>query len=126
MGAGGPIKSKRYRKTIKSKGEAQRFEATCRSKLIDSPTPKPKPKPKPTDRRRLCERVDCWGRLLGGSLSGIAPVLHHQVKAATCRAIDPKLADRIRAHLREHGAFSNCRDQFDEAVARAGLNLPAG
>ena len=28
-----PIKGKRFRKTFKTKGEAQRFEATCRSKL---------------------------------------------------------------------------------------------
>lgn len=27
-----PIKGKRFRKTLKSKGEAQRFEATCRGK----------------------------------------------------------------------------------------------
>lgn len=252
-----PIKGKRFRKTFKTKGEAQRFEATCRSKLIESPLWSPKPK----DRRRLSELVECWGRLHGRSLadyegrrvimdrmverlkdpvaiaftstdfaeyrakrlaSGISPKtlnnelsylramfnelrrlgeIDYQNPIALLRAIrlqerelsyldthqidrlfqvmrgmrhphveliamiclvtgcrwgeaqgltlsrvtdgllqfvntkskrrrvvpiDPKLADRIRVHLREHGAFSNCRDRFDEAVARAGLNLPAG
>src|SRR5690606_6097138 len=51
-----PIKGKRFRKTFKTKGEAQRFEATCRSKLIESPQWSPKPK----DRRRLSELVDSW------------------------------------------------------------------
>lgn len=252
-----PIKGKRFRKTFKTKGEAQRFEATCRSKLIESPQWSPKPK----DRRRLSELVGCWGRLHGGSLadyegrrvildrmverlrdpvavtftatdfaeyrakriaSGISPktmnnelsylralfnelrrlgeiefenplallrairlqerelsylnaqqinrlfeVLrsmthpHVELIAMICLVtgcrwgeaqgltisrvgdgllqfvntkskrrrvvpVDPRLADRIRAHLLQHGAFSNCRDRFDEAVARAGLNLPPG
>ncbi|MCG6539195.1 tyrosine-type recombinase/integrase [Pseudomonas sp. KSR10] len=252
-----PIKGKRFRKTFKTKGEAQRFEATCRSKIIESAQWSPKPR----DRRRLAELVDCWGRLHGRSLSdyegrrvimdrmverlknpvaitltaadfaeyrarrlasGISPKTlnnelsylramfnelrrlgeidyqnplsllrairvqerelsyldtaqidqlfavmrnmrhpHVELIAMICLVtgcrwgeaqgltvsrvadgalqfvntkskrrrvvpIDPKLADRIRAHLREHGAFSNCRDRFDEAVARAGLNLPAG
>jgi len=252
-----PIKGKRFRKTFKTKGEAQRFEATCRSKLIDSPQWSPKPK----DRRRLSELVECWARLHGRSLADYAgrrvimdrmierlkdPVavaftptnfgeyrakrlsagisaktmnnelsylramfnelrrlgeidfpnplsllrairlqerelsylsneqIHHlfetlrgmrhphvELIAMICLVtgcrwgeaqglttsrvadgmlqfvntkskrrrvvpIDPQLADRIRAHLRQHGAFSNCRDRFDEAVVRAGLKLPAG
>jgi len=31
-----PIKGKRFRKTFKTKGEAQRFEATCRAKVIEN------------------------------------------------------------------------------------------
>ncbi len=252
-----PIKGKRFRKTFKTKGEAQRFEATCRSKLIESPQWSPKPK----DRRRLSQLVECWGRLHGQSLSdyegrrvimdrmverlkdpvaiaftatdfaeyrakrlssGISPktlnnelsylramfnelrrlgeiefenplsmlrairvqerelsyldshqidrlfqvlrsMVHPHVELIAticlvtgCRwgeaqgltisrvgdgilqfvntkskrrravPINPKLAERIRQHLQEHGAFTNCRDRFDEAVVRAGLGLPAG
>ncbi|WP_313474452.1 phage integrase [Stutzerimonas kunmingensis] len=252
-----PIKGKRFRKTFKTKGEAQRFEATCRSKLIESPQWSPKPK----DRRRLSQLVERWGCLHGHSLSdyegrrvimdrmverlrdpvaivftatdfaeyrakrlssGISPktmnnelsylramfnelrrlgeidfpnpltplrairlqerelsyldkhqidrlfqtlrgMVHPHVELIAticlltgCRwgeaqgltisrvgdgilqfvntkskrrravPINPKLADRIRQHLQEHGAFTNCRDRFDEAVVRAGLCLPAG
>ncbi len=39
-----PIKGKRFRKTFKTKGEAQRFEATCRAKVVDKPGWSPKPR----------------------------------------------------------------------------------
>ena len=32
-----PVKGKRFRKTLKTKAEAMRFEATCRTKSIDTP-----------------------------------------------------------------------------------------
>lgn len=60
-----PVKGKRFRKTFKLKGEAQRFEATCRSKLIDTPDWSPKPK----DRRKLSEIISLWYDLHGVSLS---------------------------------------------------------
>lgn len=60
-----PVKGKRFRKTFKLKGEAQRFEATCRSKLIDTPDWSPKPK----DRRRLSELVDRWSILHAHTLA---------------------------------------------------------
>ncbi len=60
-----PIKGKRFRKTLKTKGEAQRFEATCRSKCIETPNWSPKPK----DRRRLSELVQLWYELHGVSLT---------------------------------------------------------
>lgn len=60
-----PIKGKRFRKTLKTKAEAQRFEATCRAKVIDAPDWSPKPK----DKRRLSELVKLWFDLHGASLS---------------------------------------------------------
>ncbi|WP_314409325.1 tyrosine-type recombinase/integrase [Pseudomonas kuykendallii] len=60
-----PIKGKRFRKTLKTKGEAQRFEATCRSKLIETPTWSLKP----TDRRRLSELIDRWAMLHSHTLA---------------------------------------------------------
>lgn len=62
-----PIKGKRFRKTFKTKGEAQRFEATCRAKVIDKPDWTPKPK----DRRRLLELIDRWRLLHGHALSDV-------------------------------------------------------
>ncbi|PTU72793.1 phage integrase [Pseudomonas mangrovi] len=60
-----PIKGKRFRRTFKTKGEAQRFEATCRAKVIDAPDWSPRPK----DRRRLSELVDRWHTLHAYTLS---------------------------------------------------------
>ena len=51
-----PIKGKRFRKTLKTKAEALRFEAVCRSKCIEIPDWSPKPK----DKRRLSELIDRW------------------------------------------------------------------
>lgn len=60
-----PIKGKRFRKTLKTRAEAQRFESTCRAKVIDTPAWTPKPK----DKRRLTELVKLWFDLHGSSLS---------------------------------------------------------
>jgi integrase len=60
-----PIKGKRFRKTFKTKAEATRFEATCRTKVIDAPSWSPKPK----DRRRLIELIDRWATLHAHTLS---------------------------------------------------------
>ncbi|MGN0925137.1 phage integrase [Ectopseudomonas mendocina] len=59
-----PIKGKRFRKTFKTKGEALRFEATCRTKLIETPSWSPKPK----DKRRLLELIERWRLLHGHTL----------------------------------------------------------
>jgi integrase len=60
-----PVKGKRFRKTFKTKAEATRFEATCRTKVIDAPSWSPKPK----DRRRLIELIDRWATLHAHTLS---------------------------------------------------------
>ncbi|RSH63893.1 integrase [Stutzerimonas stutzeri] len=60
-----PVKGKRFRKTFRTKGEAQRFEATCRSKSVESHDWSPRPK----DKRRLSELVELWFELHGVSLS---------------------------------------------------------
>lgn len=59
-----PVKGKRFRKTLKTKADALRFEATCRAKVIDTPDWAPKPK----DRRRLTELIDRWATLHGYTL----------------------------------------------------------
>lgn len=59
-----PIKGKRFRKTVKTKAEALRFEATCRANCINTPEWSPKPK----DARRLSALVDLWFDLHGHSL----------------------------------------------------------
>ena len=39
-----PTKGKRFRKTFKTKGEAQRFDASCRGKVVEIPDWSPRPK----------------------------------------------------------------------------------
>jgi integrase len=63
-----PIKGKRFRKTLKTKAEALRFEATCRAKVIDAPDWTPKPK----DRRRLSELCTRYYDLHGHTLADSA------------------------------------------------------
>lgn len=60
-----PIRGKRFRKTLKTKAEAIRFEATCRASCITTPDWSPKPK----DRRKLSELVDRWAILHSQTLS---------------------------------------------------------
>ncbi|QLF92213.1 tyrosine-type recombinase/integrase [Pseudomonas sp. ABC1] len=60
-----PIKGKRFRKTLKTKAEALRFEATCRAKCIDTPDWSPKPK----DQRRLSELSERYYELHGHTLA---------------------------------------------------------
>ncbi len=79
----------------------------------------------------ICLVTGCrWGEAQGLTLSrvgdGMLQFVNTKSKRRRVVPIDTKLADRIRDHLRAHGAFSNCRDRFDDAVSRAGLGLPAG
>lgn len=60
-----PIKGKRFRKRFKTKGEAQRFEASVRSKLASNPDWNPRPK----DTRRLSQLIERWYELHGHAIS---------------------------------------------------------
>lgn len=60
-----PVKGKRFRKTVKTKAEAIRFEATCRTKCIDTPDWSPRP----ADRRRLSDLIDRWAILHSHTLA---------------------------------------------------------
>lgn len=73
-----PIKGKRFRKTLRTKAEALRFEATCRAKVIDTPSWAPKPK----DRRRLSELCVRYHELHGHTLADGAATLRTLQKLA--------------------------------------------
>lgn len=60
-----PIKGRRFRKTLKTKAEALRFEATCRAKCAEASDWSPKPR----DRRRLLDLLKVWDRLHGQTLA---------------------------------------------------------
>lgn len=40
--------------------------------------------------------------------------------------IPPELEKRLLDHFAAHGLFTNCRDRFDDALDRAGIELPKG
>jgi integrase len=60
-----PIKGRRFRKTFKTKAEAQRFETSCRAKVMETPDWAPKPK----DRRKLSEVFTRYYDLHGHTLA---------------------------------------------------------
>lgn len=60
-----PVKGKRFRKTLKTKAEAQRFEAKCRTECIQPRDWNPKPK----DNRRLSEVIQRWYDLHGHAIT---------------------------------------------------------
>ncbi|MEH6797964.1 MAG: tyrosine-type recombinase/integrase [Halopseudomonas sabulinigri] len=94
-----PIKGKRFRKTFKTKAEAQRFEATCRSKLSHEPDWSPRPK----DKRKLSELVEHWHQLHGVTLTnGVQrhAILVEYAKALgnpVARTLDGSAVARVRS-----------------------------
>ncbi len=88
-----PVKGKRFRKIFKTKGEAQRFEASCRAKLVDNKDWSPKPK----DKRRLSELMQLWYDLHGHSLRYAAGRLRKLLYLAK-RLRDP-VAIRLDPHI---------------------------
>jgi integrase len=101
-----PIKGRRFRKTFKTKGEAQRFEATCRANCIDSPAWTPKPK----DRRRLSELCTRYHELHGHALADGAAILR------TLQNLAKDLGDPIAVKLTGN-AFCETRS----ALLKAGI-----
>jgi len=91
-----PIKGKRFRKTCKTKGEAQRFEATCRAKVIENR----EWSPSTADTRRLTGLIESWYDLHGHSLrDGLRR--RHKLDALAKRLRDP-IASRIDPQAYAH------------------------
>jgi len=81
-----PVKGRRFRKTLKTKAEAQRFEATCRAQCVQSNSWAPRPK----DRRKLSELVDLWFDLHGISLTD--GVRRAAILRVSCKALGDPVA----------------------------------
>ncbi len=60
-----PVKGKRFRKTVKTKAEALRFEATRRAECIQPVNWNPKPR----DNRKLSELIQQWYNLHGHAIT---------------------------------------------------------
>lgn len=103
-----PIKGRRFRKTLKTKGEAQRFESMCRSSCIASSDWTPKPK----DNRKLLELVEHWYQLHGITLSNgprCHAILVEYAKALgnpVARTLDGAVVARIRSKQLADGLAS--------------------
>lgn len=93
-----PIKGKRFRKRFKTKGEAQRYEATARQKCIENPAWSIKPK----DRCRLSELVHLLYDLHGHSLRD-APRRLSKMLQLTARLSDPVRPPWMRLRMRACG-----------------------
>lgn len=116
-----PIKGKRFRKTFKTKAEALRFEATCRTKVVDSPEWSPKPK----DRRRLSELCTRYYDLHGHTLADSARL--KQILAKLAKDLGDPLAvtftgnaycetRRLQLEAGVHGKTLNNRLGYLKAV----------
>jgi integrase len=116
-----PIKGKRFRKTVKTKAEALRFEATCRTKVVDSPAWSPKPK----DRRRLSELCTRYYDLHGHTLADSARL--KQILAKLAKDLGDPLAvtftgnaycetRRLQLEAGVHGKTLNNRLGYLKAV----------
>lgn len=60
-----PVKGRRFRKTVKTKAEALRFESVCRADCIQSVAWNPKPK----DKRKLSQLIERWFDLHGHAIT---------------------------------------------------------
>jgi len=111
-----PVKGKRFRKTLKTKGEAQRFEATCRTKCIETPSWSPKPK----DKRRLSELCDRYYDLHGHTLADAARLKQILAKLAK------DLGDPVAVTFTGNAYCETRRVQLDSGVKGKTLNNRLG
>lgn len=84
-----PVKGRRFRKTLKTKAEAQRFEAICRTQCVQSNNWAPRPK----DRRKLSELVGLWFDLHGISLTD--GLRRASILRASCKALGDPVASTV-------------------------------
>ncbi|HCE6866816.1 TPA: tyrosine-type recombinase/integrase [Pseudomonas aeruginosa] len=111
-----PIKGKRFRRRFKTKGEAQRFEATVRQKCIENPAWSIKPK----DRRRLSELVHLWYDLHGHSLRDASRRLSKMLQLAA------RLGDPVATALDASSYASLRRKRLKEGISGKTLNNELG
>lgn len=111
-----PVKGRRFRKTFKTKGEAQRFESTCRTKCIETPDWSPRP----ADVRRLSALVAAWFDLHGHSLrDGLR-------RRSKLDALAKRLGDPIAARLDPQVYAHDRRVRLEAGTTAKTLNNELG
>ncbi|QLF94100.1 tyrosine-type recombinase/integrase [Pseudomonas sp. ABC1] len=111
-----PIKGRRFRKTLRTKAEALRFEASCRAKLIDNCDWSPRPK----DMRKLSELVQLWYDLHGHSLRYSGGRLRKLLYLAK------HLRDPIAIRLDAHAYAEGRRLRLEAGISAKTLNNELG
>lgn len=111
-----PVKGKRFRKMFKTKGEAQRYEASCRAKLVEDKHWSPKPK----DKRRLSELMQLWHDLHGHSLRYAAGRLRKLLYLAD------RLRDPVAIRLDPHAYANDRRLRMEGGTSPKTLNNELG
>lgn len=111
-----PAHDRRFRKTFKTKGEAQRFEATCRTKVVENRDWSPKPK----DKRRLSDLVQLWYDLHGHSLRYAAGRYRKLIYLAK------RLRDPVAIKLDPHVYANDRRLRMEAGASPKTLNNELG
>lgn len=111
-----PIKGKRFRKTLKTKAEALRFEATCRTKLVETPGWSPRPK----DLRRLLDLLKVWDRLHGQTLAS-----YYDTEVAL-RTMFVRMKNPVAASLTSRDFVQYRSDRLKAGLAKKTVNNELG
>lgn len=111
-----PVKGKRFRKTVKTKAEALRFEATCRAKCIETPNWSPRPK----DRRRLLELLPVWDRLHGQTLAS-----YYDTEIAL-RTMFERMKNPVASSLKSRDFIQYRSDRLQAGLAKKTVNNELG
>lgn len=88
-----PVKGRRFRKILKTKAEALRFEATCRAKNIEVTDWSPRKK----DNRKLSELIDLWYVQHGAHLA--SPKSRKSALSRFCVAVKNPVARNLTPQL---------------------------
>lgn len=111
-----PVKGKRYRKTLKTKAEALRFEATCRTKCIESRDWSPVPK----ESRSLLVLIALWFDLHGHTLrDGLR-------RRSKLDALAKRLSNPVAARLDPQDYATDRRKRLDAGTSAKTLNNELG
>lgn len=111
-----PAHDRRFRKTFKTKCEAQRFKTTCRAKVAEARDWSPKPK----DKRRLSELMQLWYGLHGHSLRYSDGRLRKLLYMAK------RLRDPVAIRLDPHVYANDRRLRMEAGISPKTLNNELG
>ncbi|MFY1021494.1 phage integrase [Ectopseudomonas khazarica] len=107
-----PIKGKRFRKTLKTKAEAQRFEAKCRTDCIQPRDWNPKPK----DNRKLSDVIQSWYDLHGHSITS------GRRRTNTLKLMARRLGDPVARNLNGSSVVDLRRRELEAGAKPKSIN----
>jgi len=107
-----PVKGRRFRRTLKTKADAKRFELVCRQKVLQDPEWSPRTK----DHRKLSELVTLWYDLHGHTLRDG----ERRKRALLSMAV--RLKDPIAVKLSPSAYMTDRRKRSDVGISDKTLN----